>query len=366
MMERSPPFTTTRWRAGSSASPVFEPLLMAGDRPGHRRHRDPDVPADLRAGRGHSMNAAATIVRRTAARARGDRARHARERVATCCTKPRGGDSDWLGALRALHARASRRAELRSNALARRLPAGQPTARSGVPLCARRPTARSSTTRSAPFELQACAGRAFALVSWAWRTAWTSRRCLAASRRTGRRSTLITDSTHADAPASRVEEISLKTIASDDEPGGAPGELDAVRRAQERRQRHPPREPTPTAWSIKYRIDGVLVAAQRSTASSMAEQVISRIKVMAELDIAERRIPQDGRFKVAHRRPRDRLPRVGHAEHLRRRRGAAYSRQAALSTDSMQRPDARSLGFDADDACARSASWRASPTACCW
>ena len=31
----------------------------------------------------------------------------------------------------------------------------------------------------------------------------------------------------------------------------------------------------------------------------MAEQVISRIKVMAELDIAERRIPQDGRFKVA-------------------------------------------------------------------
>jgi hypothetical protein len=30
----------------------------------------------------------------------------------------------------------------------------------------------------------------------------------------------------------------------------------------------------------------------------MAEQVISRIKVMAELDIAERRVPQDGRFKV--------------------------------------------------------------------
>jgi general secretion pathway protein E len=31
----------------------------------------------------------------------------------------------------------------------------------------------------------------------------------------------------------------------------------------------------------------------------LAEQVISRIKVMSELDIAERRVPQDGRFKVS-------------------------------------------------------------------
>jgi general secretion pathway protein E len=33
--------------------------------------------------------------------------------------------------------------------------------------------------------------------------------------------------------------------------------------------------------------------------SETAEQVISRIKVLAELDIAERRVPQDGRFKVS-------------------------------------------------------------------
>jgi general secretion pathway protein E len=50
---------------------------------------------------------------------------------------------------------------------------------------------------------------------------------------------------------------------------------------------------------IKYRIDGVLNTASRVPGAEVAEQVISRIKVMAELDIAEKRVPQDGRFKVA-------------------------------------------------------------------
>ena len=50
--------------------------------------------------------------------------------------------------------------------------------------------------------------------------------------------------------------------------------------------------------SIKYRMDGVLNRVAQSAGRELAEQVISRIKVMAELDIAERRIPQDGRFKV--------------------------------------------------------------------
>ncbi|RCW71334.1 GspE/PulE family protein [Pseudorhodoferax soli] len=52
---------------------------------------------------------------------------------------------------------------------------------------------------------------------------------------------------------------------------------------------------------IKYRIDGVLVAVRHGDGMELAEQVISRIKVMAQLDIAERRIPQDGRFTVAVR-----------------------------------------------------------------
>ncbi|MGA7178766.1 MAG: GspE/PulE family protein [Thiobacillaceae bacterium] len=49
---------------------------------------------------------------------------------------------------------------------------------------------------------------------------------------------------------------------------------------------------------VKYRIDGVLGTVARVNGQEMAEQAISRIKVMAELDIAERRIPQDGRFRV--------------------------------------------------------------------
>lgn len=49
---------------------------------------------------------------------------------------------------------------------------------------------------------------------------------------------------------------------------------------------------------VQYRIDGVLIPLTVVQGVAMAEQVISRIKVMADLDIAERRIPQDGRFKV--------------------------------------------------------------------
>lgn len=48
---------------------------------------------------------------------------------------------------------------------------------------------------------------------------------------------------------------------------------------------------------VKYRIDGVLTQVAQVTGRETAEQAVSRIKVMAELDIAERRIPQDGRFK---------------------------------------------------------------------
>lgn len=52
---------------------------------------------------------------------------------------------------------------------------------------------------------------------------------------------------------------------------------------------------------IKYRIDGVLSIVNNLPGKDFAEQVISRIKVMSELDISERRIPQDGRFKIAIR-----------------------------------------------------------------
>jgi general secretion pathway protein E len=57
-------------------------------------------------------------------------------------------------------------------------------------------------------------------------------------------------------------------------------------------------ETDPHGLTIKYRIDGVLNMVGSVQGITQAEQAISRIKVMSELDIAERRVPQDGRFKV--------------------------------------------------------------------
>jgi len=52
---------------------------------------------------------------------------------------------------------------------------------------------------------------------------------------------------------------------------------------------------------IKYRIDGVLSPVGQVAGRELAQQTISRVKVMSELDIAETRIPQDGRLKIAVR-----------------------------------------------------------------
>src|SRR5271165_1643667 len=52
---------------------------------------------------------------------------------------------------------------------------------------------------------------------------------------------------------------------------------------------------------VKYRIDGVLQYAMQPLAKEWHATILSRIKVMSELDIAERRIPQDGRFRVRYK-----------------------------------------------------------------
>ncbi len=52
---------------------------------------------------------------------------------------------------------------------------------------------------------------------------------------------------------------------------------------------------------IKYRIDGVLHYAMPPIAKDWHSTIISRIKIMSELDIAERRVPQDGRFRVRYK-----------------------------------------------------------------
>ena len=49
---------------------------------------------------------------------------------------------------------------------------------------------------------------------------------------------------------------------------------------------------------LKYRIDGVLYAAMDPVDRQHHSMIVSRLKVMAELDVAEKRVPQDGRFKL--------------------------------------------------------------------
>ena len=52
---------------------------------------------------------------------------------------------------------------------------------------------------------------------------------------------------------------------------------------------------------IKFRIDGILILIKQIDDRVQAEQAVARIKVLAELDVTERRVPQDGRFKAIDR-----------------------------------------------------------------
>ena len=98
-----------------------------------------------------------------------------------------------------------------------------------------------------------------------------------------------------------AQEISLSSIARDDNP--------VVRLvnsmlfdALQSRASDIHVETTPQGLVIKYRIDGVLQPMGKAAGLDMAEQALSRIKVLSELDIGERRVPQDGRFKMAIQR----------------------------------------------------------------
>ncbi|MFZ5555543.1 MAG: GspE/PulE family protein [Pseudomonadota bacterium] len=94
-----------------------------------------------------------------------------------------------------------------------------------------------------------------------------------------------------------VEDLSLKTISQDQSPV-----VKLVRStlydALKAGASDVHLESTAQGLAIKYRIDGVLTHVGAMSGAELAEQVISRIKVLSELDIAERRVPQDGRFKV--------------------------------------------------------------------
>ncbi|MBA5689973.1 GspE/PulE family protein [Rugamonas apoptosis] len=104
-------------------------------------------------------------------------------------------------------------------------------------------------------------------------------------------------------------------------------------------------ESLPQGLVIKFRIDGVLNRIASVSNLALAEQAIARIKVLAELDIGEKRIPQDGRFRVSAK-GRDIDIRVSIMPSI-------YGEDAVLRvldkktlTDSVQRLTLDSLGFD--------------------
>ncbi|MBB5390545.1 MULTISPECIES: GspE/PulE family protein [unclassified Herbaspirillum] len=94
-----------------------------------------------------------------------------------------------------------------------------------------------------------------------------------------------------------VELISLATIAKDENPVIRLVNS-TLHDALQYRASDIHIESTAEGLSIRYRIDGVLQSIRQIANREMAVQTMSRLKVLATLDIAERRIPQDGRFKI--------------------------------------------------------------------
>ena len=104
----------------------------------------------------------------------------------------------------------------------------------------------------------------------------------------------------APAASSDAEELSLQTIAESESPV-VKLVISTLYDALKSRASDIHFEATGSGLAIKYRVDGVLTVVSTLQGTELAEQVVSRIKVMAELDIAERRVPQDGRFRAMSR-----------------------------------------------------------------
>jgi len=104
-------------------------------------------------------------------------------------------------------------------------------------------------------------------------------------------------------------------------------------------------ESVPTGMVIKFRIDGVLTRIAEVSSVSLAEQTIARTKVLAELDIAEKRIPQDGRFRVIAK-GREIDIRVSIMPSIHGEDAVLRILDKKALTDSAQRLTLDSLGFD--------------------
>nr|WP_307732358.1 ATPase, T2SS/T4P/T4SS family [Massilia sp. MB5] len=105
-------------------------------------------------------------------------------------------------------------------------------------------------------------------------------------------------------------------------------------------------ESQPQGAVIKFRIDGVLNRIASVNNPALAEQAIARIKVLAELDIGEKRIPQDGRFRVASK-GRDIDIRVSIMPSIHGEDAVLRVLDKKALIDSVQRLTLDSLGFDA-------------------
>jgi len=98
------------------------------------------------------------------------------------------------------------------------------------------------------------------------------------------------------------ESISIEKLTADDDISPIIRLVDTtIFSALERRASDIHLETYDDSLIVKYRIDGVLQPAMAPIAREHHQTILSRIKVMSELDIAERRVPQDGRFRVRYK-----------------------------------------------------------------
>ena len=98
------------------------------------------------------------------------------------------------------------------------------------------------------------------------------------------------------------ESISIEKLASDEDLSPIIRLVDTtIFTALERRASDVHIETYDDSLLVKYRIDGVLQPAMAPIAREHHSTILSRIKIMSELDIAERRVPQDGRFRVRYK-----------------------------------------------------------------
>src|SRR6185503_17311127 len=272
-----------------------------GDRPGHRRDRDPHVHADLRARRGNPVTAIAAEVIAEARKA----AMAARRRVVDVLEETLAADPDGFPARLAATLRLEHltMAQLRQASPEFDLLPFAECSQHGCVLL-RAADGRLLLAYDDPFsvELHAWAEERIA-EPFAW--ALVHRGDLVAFLGAHEETLRALDAVQAEVAGTReergrIEDLSLKAI------GDETSEVVRLVRSTLRdalmigaSDVH--FETLPAGLVLKFRIDGILTQVKMIQDVKQAEEAIARVKVLAELDITERRVPQDGRFKAIDR-----------------------------------------------------------------